>query len=77
MSIHFWSFLAGAFTLSLIQWLVCIPEMRKHRMKMALLVRADVYQKRAKAFSEAGQEYEALKAWAECMTLLNQVKAIK
>jgi hypothetical protein len=77
MNIHFWSFAAGAFFILAVQHLACIPAMRRHRMKMALLARAETYRLRAQKLSKDGNDYEALKAWAECMALINQVKAIK
>lgn len=76
MSTHLWSFLAGAASLLLIQHIVMIPGMRKHRMKMVLIDRAKVYLERAKA-CKFDQPEEALRLHAEIDQLLKQAENIK
>lgn len=76
MSMYFWSFIAGVATLLLIQHLACIPSMRRHKVVMALLARAERYQNRAKVLAAAGKDEEALKLLAECKTLMAQAEEL-
>jgi hypothetical protein len=76
MSMYFWSFIAGATTVLILQWLVSIPDMRTHRVVMALLERASMYQKRGKILAEEGRDEEAVAAFRECKTLLVQAEEL-
>jgi hypothetical protein len=76
MSTYFWSFMAGAFTLVVLSWLIVIPSMRRHCVVMALLERAKMYQERAKRLIEEGKDEEAKTAYHECRILLTQVEEL-
>lgn len=76
MTFHFWSFIAGVATLLTIQWISMIPFFRRHRVVTALLNRAKMYQLRGKAFSDVGDDVNAMEAWKECRNLLAQVEEL-
>lgn len=76
MSTFLYGFLTGVVVHFALEWAVMIPFMRKHRVKLALLQRAKMYQQRCAALREAGKEEEALVAIQECKALLAQVEEL-
>jgi hypothetical protein len=76
MNFHFWSFIAGGVFILTFQWVTMIPFYRRHKVVRALLDRAKMYQKRGEKLSDAGKEEEALAAWRECRSLLEQVEKL-
>jgi hypothetical protein len=60
----------------LVQWLICIPAMRRHRVVMALLERASIYQKRTVMYAKAGEIDKATAAYEEMQTLLAQAEEL-
>jgi hypothetical protein len=73
---YVYTFLAGMAFMMFLEWLVFLPYVRRHRVVMALLDRAKMYQQRAKKFAEAGNDEEAMAAYREYSTALAQAEEL-
>jgi hypothetical protein len=73
---YVWTFLAGMGFMVFSAWVTSIPYMRRHRVVMALLERAKMYQQRAKKLAEAGKEEEAMAAYREYSTAIAQAEEL-
>lgn len=76
MSVFLTGWISGVIALGLIQFLACRPIMRRHRVVMALLDRAKVYNERAKHHCQRGEVEAAAKCWVEAQSLIRQVEEI-
>lgn len=77
MTFHFWSFVAGGAAMLGIQWVLLIPYLRRHKVVMALLDRAKMYQQRALKLAEEGKDEEAVTAFKEYKNLVTQVQELQ
>lgn len=73
---NLWFFLMGAVGMLIFQYVLLLPFSRRHKVVMALLDRAKMYQQRAVKFAEEGKDEAAMAAFKEYKNLVTQAQEL-